>query len=79
MRKIELISKEPLTFKSEDNGQAQIVENAVCSAEANYDPSGDNGLFVLIQSWDERDVEDRHPLVKKLQGKKVKVTIEILD
>jgi hypothetical protein len=68
---ISFIENEPLSFKTEDSGAAMIADtNGV-----NYD-NEDSGLFVRIQSWDE---SLKHPLTKSLEGKKVKITIEVLD
>jgi hypothetical protein len=50
----------------EDSGSARI-------AEIDKD---DSNMFVRIQSWDSLKTHDEH---QKLEGKCVRVTIEILD
>jgi hypothetical protein len=57
-----------LKFETEDGGQAKIAE---LSRE-------DSPLFVRVQSWvDGRDAV--HPQVEELAGKRVRVTIEIIE
>lgn len=56
----------------EDGGRALIAE------VESVDP--DSHLFVRIQSWDEEQaISNTHPEMNSMIGKKVKVTIEILE
>ncbi len=55
-------------FEREDGGMARIAE---ISDEK-------SALFVRIQSWHEDKVPS-HPEADKLEGKRVRVTIEIVD
>ncbi len=63
-------------ISTEDGGCAMIAENLPIDTE-NSDE--DNGMFVKIQSWDERDEDEAHLDMKKLDGKRVRITIEVLD
>jgi hypothetical protein len=55
----------------EDNGSAKILE-----VDNVDDPADGNSLFVRIQSY---DYEANHPVMDSLVGKRVRVTIEVLD
>lgn len=57
----------------EDSGQALIAEVEAVDPESH--------LFIRIQSWDEeiRSSLDPHPEMTSIIGKKVKVTIEVID
>lgn len=50
----------------QDDGQAMIVEIN----------SDDPHFFIRLQSWDE---DKQHPLMRSLVGKKIMVTLEIID
>ncbi len=52
----------------EDGGQAMVSDP--------FSTNGDNGMFVRIQSWDEKK---KHEDFKKFQGRKIRVTIETVD
>lgn len=54
----------------EDSGCAQIYNL--------FDPADgeDEGLFVKIQSWSD---SGKHPDMDKLKGKRIRVTVEIID
>lgn len=56
-------------FKTEDSGQA-LIATLVSASDAQPE------IFVRIQSW---DVALRHEKAKRLAGKKVRVTIEIIE
>jgi len=56
-------------FSTEDGGCAKIAE--VCPNDF-----ADEGIFVRIQSWSEKH---NHDTLDKLEGKKVRVTIEVVD
>ena len=64
-------------YTVEDSGAAIILDHF--QEQGNHDP--DNGMFVLVQSWDDRDVPaaEHHIDIKKLFGKRVRVTVEVLD
>ncbi len=55
---------------SEDGGRALIVDD-----DGRY-TRGDDHMFVRLQSWDD---DCQHPLLKSLIGKKVKITIEVVE
>lgn len=55
----------------EDGGQAVIAE-----IENPDDPDPDEGFFVKLQSWSERR---HHPVIESLIGKRIRVTVEVLD
>lgn len=61
------------TFESEDGGAAQL---------ASFPSSLDESVCLNLISWDENAWDDEaisHSTVKALKGKKVRITIEILD
>ncbi len=55
---------------SEDSGQALIAEDIPLSPEL------DEGFFVRLQSW---DTNKGHAIFRWLEGKKVKITIEVQE
>ena len=57
----------------EDGGQAIICDRLSFNTE---DSDDDNGMFVIIQSWDE---EELHSDINLFKNKKVKITIETID
>lgn len=62
-----------LTTKTEDGGQAMIGE----FDDTKTKETGTDGmLFVRIQSWHERGTT--HPVLSKLNGRRVRVTIEVV-
>ena len=61
-----------IKWDKEDGGMARIA--TIDDMVGGSDP--DRGLFVRVQSWDETK---EHLLAKKLTGKKVKITIEVLS
>lgn len=68
-KRIVFESQEPITFTSEDGGMALIVDNG--------EPENDSTeMFVRIQSWDESRA---HPDLRKLNGKRIRVTLEVID
>ncbi len=52
-------------FRSEDGGMAKILTT---------DSQGN--LFVRLQSWDEEKI---HPELKSMVGKKVRITVEVVE
>jgi hypothetical protein len=73
----EVISKEEID--KQDSGQALIFtfnginESYDNSEEMNGDEAG---VFVRLQSW---DTTEKHETFNKLIGKKVRVTIEVIE
>lgn len=67
-------------YDKEDGGQALI---ATIYEQEGVSEDNENGMFVRIQSWhtdaDELPEEERHPMAMKLAGKKVRVTIEVIE
>lgn len=59
--------------EKEDGGRALI---ASIYHEVGKTVDSDDGLFVRIQSWSE---DMNHPQMDELSGKKVRVTIEIIE
>ena len=57
----------------EDGGAAMIAETFPFETDSSDD---ENGMFVKIQSWDEDTV---HSDFIRILGKKVRITIEVLD
>lgn len=53
--------------ESEDDGQALIAE---------ISDGADEGLFVRLQSWSE---SRHHPAMDEMRGKRVRVTVEIVE
>lgn len=58
---------------SEDGGQAKICQSFPITT---LDSDEDNGMFITLQSWDEDTV---HTDLNLLVGKKVKITIEVIE
>jgi hypothetical protein len=61
----------------EDGGRALIAEVGSMESGILHDDEDDyDAFFVRLQSWDDRR---EHTIMKSLEGKKVRVTIEIID
>jgi hypothetical protein len=58
-------------FHEDDGGQALIAE-----VETSEFANDDEGFFVRLHSWSERHV---HEVAEKLQGKRVRVTVEVIE
>ncbi len=58
---------------SEDGGQAKICQSFPITTGHSDE---DNGMFIILQSWDEDTV---HTDLNLLVGKKVKITIEVIE
>lgn len=72
---MKFVFEDTVEFHSEDGGCALVSENI---QDPHTDPN--NGLFVRIQSWDERrDHPYRHVLARLLDGKRVRVTVELVE
>lgn len=61
----------PESIEREDGGCAKILE-----VDNVNDPLGGDSLFVRIQSWDD---DANHPVMDSMVGKRIRVTIEVLD
>ena len=61
------IEEHEVPVQAEDGGQALIAE---------FSGGSDTGLFVRLQSWDE---SKRHEEMAQLMGRRVRVTVEIID
>ncbi len=60
-----------------DEKNAMIdVEDGGCAMIAHIEDEADVGMFVRIQSWDE---SKEHKDFKSLIGKKIRVTIEVIE
>jgi hypothetical protein len=68
-----IIMEGPIECKKEDGGRALIAE---VDRDEKLEDSDNDAFFVRIQSWS----DDRtHPTMNALIGKKVRVTIEIIE
>lgn len=56
-------------ISTQDGGQAMIIEFSGGGA-------GDDGVFVRVHSWDSTR---QHDLLDSLRGRRVRVTVEIVD
>ena len=73
-------SKELITLAAEDAGLALLVDDG--NPELVEDPERDNGIWVRIGSWDDNGYDDpsaSHTDIKKLEGKKVRITLEVIE
>lgn len=73
-------SKEPITLTTEDSGCAMLIDNG----EPEFVGESENTIAVEIRSWDENGweyplQETTHADIRKLEGKRIRVTIEVLD
>lgn len=67
-------SPELITFVSEDSGRALIVD---CGEPEKVDEADkDSGMWVRIGSWDDLRI---HSDIRSLEGKRVRVTLEVID
>lgn len=57
-------------FHKEDGGMALIAENF------EHEPHAANGMFVRLQSWDETK---QHAMARQFEGKKVRITVEVIS
>lgn len=75
-KKIKKVFVDRVGFISEDSGQAQIA-----TIYDDENPEVKDGMFVRIQSWEDY-VEGqplKHEKAMQFEGKKVKITIEVVD
>ena len=61
------LAEHEVSVSIEDGGQARIME---------FDSPGEEGIFVRIQSWSE---SKEHGAMDLLMGRRVRVTIEVID
>jgi hypothetical protein len=61
------LAEHEVPVERDDGGQALVAE---------FSGGGDGGLFVRVQSWDE---SKRHEEMHQLMGRRVRITIEVLD
>jgi len=66
-------SELPITLTSEDSGCALMVEDG---QPVEVDGHPDFGMWIKITSWDESKA---HTDIRELEGKRVRVTLEVLD
>jgi len=66
-------SQEPITLSYEDGGAAIIVSDGSPELIGKIG----SGMFVRIQSWDEN--ETGHREIKILEGKRVRITLEVIE
>ena len=66
-------SEEPITLTSEDSGMALLVnEGEPCEVDGDED----TGIGIRIVSWDE---SKSHSSIRKLEGKRVRITLKVID
>jgi hypothetical protein len=73
-------SKEPITLASEDYGLILLVDDG--NPELVEDSERDDRIWVRIGSWDDNGCNDplvSHTNIKKLEGKKIRITLEVID
>lgn len=69
-----VFSTQKLELSREDGGCALIGE--VCDDDILRGSEAPSEVFVRIQSWD----DDRlHPTIRQLEGKRVRVTVEVIE
>jgi len=59
-----------------------LVEDLVIDIRGDDNPNGNHGIDVTINGWDYNnhlEKEERHPTLSQLFGKKVRVTIEVVE
>lgn len=62
---------DPEHIRSEDGGQAAMIPLVKEGEKDN-----DNGMFVMLQSWDDKK---EHSDFRTFVGRKVRITIETID
>lgn len=76
-----LVLEGVVEYQSEDGGRALI-------ADINESDDADCQMFVRLQSWDEVSTSTdeqgyeegfKHTLARQFEGKKVRVTVEVID
>ena len=63
----------------EDGGQALIYSQDPLIETG---PGADGKFFVRLQSWDDKDFQDKdraHQSMRALIGRRIRVTVEVLD
>lgn len=66
-------------IEREDGGQALIYSQDPLIETG---PGADGKLFVRLQSWDDKDFQDQalaHQGMRALIGRRIRVTVEIID
>lgn len=63
-----------LELSREDGGCALIGE--VCDDDTACGSEAPSEVFVRIHSWDDAM---QHPTIKRLEGKRVRVTVEVIE
>lgn len=61
------------TVESEKEDGGSIL---IAPINERIEAAGSSGVYVLIQSWGDTL---EHPVMKSIEGKKVKVTIEVME
>lgn len=67
-------SQEPITFTSEDSGCSLVIDDG-----EPYEVGGDDkevGINIEIRSWDDTT---EHVDLRGFEGKRLRVTVEVLD
>ncbi|RUP38911.1 MAG: hypothetical protein EKK63_11120 [Acinetobacter sp.] len=80
MAKLIFESKEPITLTTEDAGLTLLVNDG--NPELVKESELDNGIWLRFGSWDDNGCNDplvSHTDIKKLEGKKVRITLEVID
>jgi hypothetical protein len=66
-------SQKPITLWEEDNRQSLLIN------EGEPEPVGDNRASCLVVEVRSYDEEKNHTDILKLEGKKIRVTVEVMD
>lgn len=64
------VNYDPTDLDVEDSGQAQIY------SVVDLNDDEEDGMFIKIQSWSK---SGKHPDMDRLKGKRIRVTVEVLD
>lgn len=74
-------SQEPITLTSEDSGCAMLIDDGEPEEVGGAE---ERGISIRIVSWDENGwkyplPEECHSDIRKLEGKRIRITLEVLD
>ena len=69
----------PVMFEDVLEPADVITEDSGCAKYVEISDDRESGLFVRLHSWDDSDGTPTHPDFDALIGKRVRVTIEVLE
>ena len=76
MSAIKYVFEGPAEIEVDDGGQALIVDLDGEHDRDNIRYNEDGGFFVRVQSWSSSKV---HPEMDVLRGRRIRVTVEVID